>query len=299
MSDVSALTQLAQYLNLSTHSRHSRAAYLADAKRLLVLAGDIPLQQLSAQQIRAFIRLLRRQGHSARSIARYLAAWRSWYRLLIRQDSRFHHNPVAFIRPPRMAKTLPRILGVDALNHFFNTFPESSLLACRDKALFELAYSCGLRVSELTQLNTNACYNGFVSVLGKGNKYRQVPIGTQAKQALAVWLAKRGQLAKSDEPALFVNRYGQRMSSRAVQLRLQYWSKQHGLEQPLHPHALRHACASHFLQSSQDLRATQELLGHSAISSTQRYTHLDFHALAKSYDAAHPRAKKVKTTTER
>jgi integrase/recombinase XerC len=276
-------------------SAATRAAYLADARLLLELAGERRLEELDPRDIRACVRQLRQRGHDARSIARRLSAWRKWFTVLVREAG-FAANPVAGIKPPRIEKKLPRPVSTDAAAGFLDSLNDDDTLAVRDRAMFELAYSSGLRVSELVGVDVDDFGDGgnTLTVLGKGRRERQVPVGELARDAIAAWLAERPALLRGEEPALFLNRYGKRMSTRAVQLRLSQWSDRLGLADKLHPHRLRHACASHFLQSSGDLRATQELLGHASIASTQIYTHLDFQRLAAVYDAAHPRAKQRK-----
>ncbi|GAB3260798.1 tyrosine recombinase XerC [Chitinimonas naiadis] len=270
----------------------TREAYLADAELLLRFAGDTALDALTVREIRSYVRQMKLQGHDHRSIARRLSAWRSWFKLLVREAG-FATNPVDGVKAPRAPRKLPRPVAVDETMGFLESLDGDDVLSLRDRAMFELAYSSGLRVSELVGADCGDFRDGGASlqVLGKGGKTRQVPVGEEADQALQRWLATRTGLAQADETALFVNRFGRRMTSRAVQQRLAGWSDRLGLADRLHPHRLRHACASHFLQGSQDLRATQELLGHASIATTQIYTRLDFQHLAKVYDAAHPRAK--------
>ncbi len=269
----------------------TRAAYLADARLLLTLAGDTAMENLTPREIRGFVRRMKSQGHDHRSIARRLSAWRGWFKLLVREAG-FATNPVEGIKAPRAARKLPRPIGVDEAQGFLENLDEDDPLARRDRAMYELAYSAGLRVSELVgaELADFRDEGRTLQVLGKGGKSRQVPVGDYARQALDNWLVDRASLVQPGETALFLNQRGRRMSTRAVQLRLAEWSTKLGLADRLHPHRLRHACASHFLQGSQDLRATQELLGHSSIATTQVYTRLDFQHLASVYDAAHPRA---------
>lgn len=288
---MSPLERLDRYLSGEQgRSVATRAAYLADAKLLLEFADATPLDTLTANDIRSFVRRMKQQGHDHRSIARRLSAWRTWFRLLMREAA-FPNNPVDGIKAPRAARKLPRPVGVDATQGFLDNLTDTDPLALRDRAMYELAYSSGLRVSELVGTNLDDFRDAGASllVLGKGGKMRQVPVGESAKLAIANWLAARQPQA--GETALFLNRFGQRMTTRAVQLRLAEWSIKLGLGDHLHPHRLRHACASHFLQGSQDLRATQELLGHSSIATTQIYTALDFQHLSTVYDAAHPRAR--------
>jgi integrase/recombinase XerC len=197
------------------------------------------------------------------------------------------------VRAPKVAKRLPHAQSPDETARLMNV-DEGGALALRDKAMFELFYSSGLRLSELTGLalgDVNA-RDGTVRVTGKGGKTRVVPVGRPALAAIDAWLAQRAVLVRSDEPALFIGQGGARLGPRAVQLRFKHWAAKLGLDRSLHPHMLRHSFASHVLQSSGDLRAVQEMLGHASISTTQVYTQLDFQHLAKVYDAAHPRARR-------
>ncbi|HEY9103567.1 tyrosine recombinase XerC [Chitinimonas sp.] len=271
---------------------HTRAAYLADAQLLLDYAGETPLTALTAREIRSYVRQMKLKGHDHRSIARRLSAWRSWFRLLMREAG-YVVNPLDGVRAPRAAQKLPRPVAVDEVAGFLEHLDGDAYLELRDRAMFELAYSSGLRVSELVgaELANFRDDGATLLVLGKGGKTRQVPVGQAARVALTRWQAARAGLAQPGETALFVNRLGQRLTTRAVQQRLAAWSDKLGLPDRLHPHRLRHACASHFLQDSQDLRATQELLGHASIATTQVYTRLDFRHLAQVYDSAHPRAR--------
>jgi integrase/recombinase XerC len=281
-------------------SAATRAAYLADAALLVELLGDIPIERATQAHLRACVRRLHAQGMDPRSIARRLSAWRAWFRVLVREMG-LPANPAEGIRAPRAARTLPRPPGLDATQAFLAAMPDDEGLAARDRALIELAYSSGLRLAELVSLDLDDFEDGgrFVRVLGKGGKTRVVPVGQAARQAIAHWQTFRATLARPGETALFVSRLGTRIGPRAVQQRLAHWGRQLGLPERLHPHKLRHACATHFLQSSQDLRAAQELLGHAQLTSTQVYTQLDFQHLAKVYDAAHPRARRMPPAEER
>jgi len=220
---------------------------------------------------------------------------RSFYQFLIRKHQ-LKNNPAIDIRAPKTARTLPDTLDADTLTQLLE-IPGDSILAIRDRAIMELFYSSGLRLSELVNLDTCDIdlNENILRATGKGNKTRILPIGRKAAEALNNWLQQRVILAKVEEQALFVSQRGSRISTRSVQQRLNYWRKKQGLEQHIHPHKLRHSFASHILESSGDLRAVQELLGHADISTTQIYTHLDFQHLAKVYDKAHPRARKKKT----
>lgn len=268
-------------------------AYRTGLHALLRLADGRPVVELEVQDIRRFVARLHGEGQQGRSIARHLSSWRGLYRWLIR-----HHgaraNPVLGVRPPKSPSTLPRVLSPEQANALLDPQAES-LLEVRDVAIFELCYSSGLRVAELAGLDVDGGLDlaaGMVTVAGKRQRQRSVPVGSKAVAALAAWLAVRGRLARAGERALFVTRSGGRLSTGGIASRLGQRARRLGLGVHVHPHMLRHSFASHLLQSSGDLRAVQELLGHASIRSTQVYTHLDFQHLAKVYDAAHPRARK-------
>lgn len=267
--------------------------YSRDICRLFKLAGVTSLNELKNHQIRRFVAQLHGSGLGGKSLARMLSAWRTFYSYLIR-DHQFKDNPCIGLRAPKSARNLPHALSPDEAVRMMELPTAGDILAVRDKAMFELFYSSGLRLAELVNLDPGALdfADAAVRVIGKGAKTRIVPLGSYAISALQTWLALRGQLAKQDETALFVNRNGSRIGSRAVQLRMSEWGIKQGITSGVHPHLLRHSFASHVLQSSGDLRAVQEMLGHTSISTTQVYTHLDFQYLSKIYDAAHPRAKK-------
>ncbi len=248
--------------------------------------------KLTENDIRQLVASLHRRGLGPRSLQRVLAAIRSHYRWLIR-EGHAKANPAKAVRAPRQGRKLPATLDADTVNHLLS-FPTTTPIAIRDKAIMELFYSSGLRLAELAaltwmQLDSHA---GMITVTGKGNKTRMVPVGRVAAEALQAWRKVRGEFAGFEQPAMFVSRSGNPLSMRAIQARIRYWARKQGLPQNVYPHLLRHSFASHMLESSGDLRAVQELLGHSDISTTQIYTHLDFQHLAKVYDKAHPRAKK-------
>ncbi|HEX4985237.1 MAG TPA: tyrosine recombinase XerC [Burkholderiales bacterium] len=273
-------------------SAHTAAGYRRDVRMLLDLAQDTPLGELQVHQIRRFVARLHGRGLGGRSLARMLSAWRSLYGFLAR-DHGVTRNPCVGVRPPKSPKTLPRTLSPDQAARLVDIGPDDPL-ALRDRAMFELLYSSGLRLSELTSLADDAVNlaDATVRVTGKGNKTRVVPVGSHALRALQAWMQARVRLPQRDTGALFVNWRGEPISARAVQARLRMWGIRQGLPAPVHPHMLRHSFASHVLQSSGDLRAVQEMLGHASISTTQVYTHLDYQYLAKVYDQAHPRAKR-------
>jgi integrase/recombinase XerC len=249
-------------------------------------------QQLDIHHVRSFVAEQHRKGLNGRSIQRVLSALRSLFNFLLRENI-VTSNPVKGVRAPKSPRKLPEVLDVDQVGHLLNITADDDL-SKRDHAMMELIYSSGLRLSELIGLNVNDIDMGdaMVRVTGKGNKTRVVPIGRYASDALREWFTRRTSLAHSDEQALFVSRRGARLTPRAVQLRMQEWAIKQGLPTRLHPHMLRHSFASHMLESSGDLRAVQELLGHADIATTQIYTHVDFQQLARAYDQAHPRAKK-------
>lgn len=290
---------VAQYLqHLAAERRlspHTVAAYQRDLENLSQLTGGKPLAELTVADVRGAIVRLRSHNLAATSLARQLSSWRGFYAFACRRLG-FPRNPCVGLRPPKAPKPLPETLSPDACARLLDTEPPptgDAALAARDRAMFELFYSSGLRLAELAGLDLDAFdpRSGEAQVTGKGRKTRIVPVGRQALDALAAWLPLRTQLARNTA-ALFVSQRGARLSPRSVQLRLERWARQAGLGQHVHPHMLRHAFATHVLQSSGDLRAVQEMLGHASISTTQVYTHLDWQHLAKVYDQAHPRARK-------
>jgi len=273
-------------------SRNTILNYERDVAALLELAAATPLAKLHIHHLRRFIAQLHARGLDGRSLARMLSAWRGFYRYLAR-DHGYTSNPCVGLRAPKAKKSLPQALSPDEAGRLME-IPDDDRLATRDKAIYELFYSSGLRLAELTSLapaDVNLS-DATVRVTGKGAKTRVVPVGSQALAALKKWLGKRAPLVKEGTEALFVNRNGTRLTARAIQYRMKQWALKLGLAANVHPHVLRHSFASHVLQSSGDLRAVQEMLGHASISTTQVYTHLDFQQLAKVYDAAHPRAKR-------
>lgn len=268
--------------------------YRRDIELLSKLLESSDLATLNNQQVRRYIGLMHSQGLSSASIARALSAWRGLYEYLIEHRG-FTHNPITGLRAPKAAKPLPQALSVDQAVKFVE-LEGDDLLAIRDRAILELFYSSGLRLAELVNLDTGMLdfADGTVTVTGKGSKTRIVPLGSQAAAALQHWLAQRSTISiqPQDQNAVFITRQGHRITPRAVQYRVKSWAIKQGINTDMHPHLLRHSFASHVLQSSQDLRAVQEMLGHANISTTQVYTHLDFQHLSKIYDSAHPRAKK-------
>ncbi len=288
----------AEYLDALRHQRRLSPATLTNyghaLKLLFGLLGESSLEEVEPARVRRFVAMMHSRGFAPRSLALMLSAWRGFFHWLVRHRG-FKANPVLGVRAPKAARPLPKALSVEAAQRLMEPEAQTPQLT-RDAAMFELFYSSGLRLAELIALNTDDgrldLAQGEVTVTGKGAKTRTVPVGAKARQALAAWLNARAQLAAPGERALFVGGRGRRIAPTVVNARLRAWAQRRGLNQRVHPHMLRHSFATHVLQSSQDLRAVQELLGHASISTTQVYTHLDFQALAKVYDAAHPRAKK-------
>ena len=295
-----------QYLSHLTHERRLAALTLKHYRRDLVLleaklaednervAIKRELNALQQTDIRRFAAHLHSRGLGPKSIARVLSGWRGFYEFLCRDTGAA--NPVDGVRAPKAAKRLPETLSPDEAVRLVS-FDAKTPDDIRDRAVFELLYSSGLRVSELVGLNLTSIDVAAAEarVLGKGNKTRIVPIGQHAITALTRWLATRASikinLALEHRDAFFVNKLGKRLAVRTVQTQIKVWATRQGIAVDTHPHMLRHSFASHVLQSSGDLRAVQEMLGHASIASTQVYTHLDFQHLAKVYDLAHPRAK--------
>ena len=275
-------------------SEHTLAAYRRDLGLLQALLAERGLEDAASVDtlaIRQTVSALHRRGLSPRSIQRFLSACRGLFGYMVGQGL-MSANPALGIQAPRGTRKLPNVLDVDQAKRLLDAEPGDAE-SLRDKAIMELFYSSGLRLSELCGLDIAALdlREALVTVTGKGNRTRTLPVGRQAVAALRDWLQLRAEWPRAAHcPALFVSRRGTRLGTRAVQLRLAQHARERGLPQHLHPHMLRHSFASHLLESSSDLRAVQELLGHANLSTTQVYTHLDFQHLAKVYDAAHPRA---------
>lgn len=283
------LSHLANERGLSPLTREN---YARDIATLIRHAGSTPLEKLQPSQIRRYVASMHGSGLSGKSIARHLSAWRGFFDFLIRRHQ-FPVNPCIGLRPPKSPKSLPQALSPEQAARLVE-INEQDDLSVRDRAIFELFYSSGLRLTELVSLEIGGIDlpDATVTVTGKGSKTRIVPVGRMALDAINLWLERRALIAHPTEQALFVGRTGKRLTPRAVELRVKTWSVKQGVATDVHPHTLRHSFATHVLQSSGDLRAVQEMLGHANISTTQVYTHLDFQHLAKVYDAAHPRAKK-------
>lgn len=261
----------------------------------IVLDAKLELcKDLKQQSVKQAIMIARRNGLSARSTATRLSALRSFCKFL-RQHDILNVDPCEGISAPKQPKPLPKQLSVDEAQRLLDGDANETepLIALRDEAMFELMYGCGIRLSELTGLNlADIQADNTLRVLGKGSKERVLPIGKQAQQALRKWLKVRATIASDDEPALFISKRNRRISNRQVANRLNRMAFERGLDSAVSPHKLRHSFATHVLESSGDLRAVQELLGHANLSTTQVYTHLDFQHLANVYDSAHPRAKR-------
>ena len=288
------LDELAQ---VRRQSPHTVSNYRRDLKVLSDLMAGLPGQssvaQLETLQIRRFIAQLHGRGLGGRSLARMLSAWRGYFRWLVLRGEATS-NPVDGVRAPKSPKALPKVLSPDEANRLLDCSGDEAV-QLRDQAMFELFYSSGLRLAELASLDVSSLEDiaaGEVRVLGKRNKLRRVPVGSKARQAVLAWALRRVEMAPVEQQALFVGQRGGRIHPRVIEQCLSQRALAQGLPTHVHPHMLRHSFASHVLQSSGDLRAVQEMLGHASIASTQVYTHLDFQHLAKVYDSAHPRAKR-------
>ena len=268
--------------------------YLRDINELVKLDKNKELKSYTLEDIRKNIATLHSKGLGGNSLSRLISSWRGLFNFLIHQY-KFEKNPTLGIKAPKSKKLLPQTLSVDQTLKLVD-INDDSFLGVRDHAILELFYSSGLRLSELVNINKNDINfeDGIISVLGKGNKERVVPLGSFASKAIKKWLGLREKIIglACETDILFLRKNGKKLSPRAIQYRLKFWAIKQGIPENIHPHLLRHSFASHLLQSSQDLRAVQELLGHENISTTQIYTHLDFQHLAKIYDKTHPRAKK-------
>jgi integrase/recombinase XerC len=289
---------LAEFLGQLAHRRRlspgTARNYRRAVERLLALNEGLALEKFDPRHIRGSVARLHAQGISGGTLAHMLSGWRSFFSWLVRHRG-YPRNPCTGLRAPKSPRPLPKALSPDFMAQLLDA-PAKGPAELRDKAMFELFYSSGLRLAELVSLDLadsgDMLRQAEVTVTGKGAKTRTVPVGSKAGTAISAWLAERAALAAPGEAALFVGARGARIAPSSVRYALVQWARRLGLPQHVHPHMLRHSFATHLLQSSGDLRAVQEMLGHSSISTTQVYTHLDFQHLAKAYDAAHPRAKR-------
>ena len=291
------ITAFIQHLALERRlSKHTQLNYQSDLQQAALFFQDhcqsMDFQSVNETHIRAFLIYQKTQKKSARSLHRKLSSLRSFFHYLCRENW-ISQNPAVHLTAPKLPKGLPRTLDADEITQLL-AFDAVDYLSARDRAMFELLYSAGLRVSEIIALDLNHLdlNHQQVFIQGKGQKNRLGIIGEPAKKAIALWLNYRALFAKAGEPALFLTKQGKRLSVRALQYRLFKRAIQQGLSTRVHPHRLRHSFATHLLESSRDLRAVQELLGHSHLSSTQIYTQMDFQHLARLYDECHPRARK-------
>lgn len=288
------LDELAQQRRQSPHTVSN---YRRDLRVLVGLiaesSGSITLHNLQIHHVRRFMAQLHARGLGGRSLARMLSTWRGFYRWLgVRGE--VSANPVEGVKAPKSPQALPKVLSPDEASRLLDN-PGDETIELRDQAMFELFYSSGLRLAELAALDIGCLHDvaeGEIKVFGKRGKERHVPVGSKAREAIGRWAQQRAQVALTDETALFVGQRGARIHPRVIEERLKQRALAQGLPVNVHPHMLRHSFASHVLQSSGDLRAVQEMLGHASIASTQVYTHLDFQHLAQVYDKAHPRAKR-------
>jgi integrase/recombinase XerC len=291
--------QLEQFMNYCRFERqlssHTWTSYQRDLRKFFAFLTAAKHEgKISSFLIQQWLSQSYQNGISAKSLARYLASLRSFFHFLIKKNL-LEEDPTLGVKTPKIGKSLPKTLDIDQIQALLDS-PTSDPISTRDMAIMELLYSSGLRISELTGSNLADLDlgDGLMRLRGKGKKERIVPVGSKALAKIREWLSIRNLWLKTEEPALFISESGKRLTDRAVQKRLQSWAVKMGLDTNLHPHKFRHSVASHLLESSGDLRAVQEFLGHENLATTQIYTQLDFQHLAKTYDAAHPRARKKK-----
>ena len=276
-------------------SQHTVKGYQRDITRFMVFCDSQSTacwDDIDEQYIRQFVSQVHRQGLGGKSIQRLLSALRRLFRYL-QSNRRMKNNPAAHVQAPRSENKLPDVMHHQQIDKLLLTESDEPLIV-RDHTILELLYGCGLRLAELISLNLNDInwQSSYLSVVGKGRKERHCPFGKQASKMLKKWLKCREMLIKEGEKAIFINNRGERLSAAGIRSRIRKLSLEKGINQRVYPHLMRHSFASHMLEASQDLRAVQELLGHAHLKTTQIYTHLDFQQLAKTYDAAHPRAHK-------
>jgi integrase/recombinase XerC len=289
---------LAKLRNERNYSPHTLKSYSRDLNLLIAYCDQEKISQwadIDDQHIRSLISKKHRQGLGGASLQHLLSTFRSFFKYLLVENI-VKNNPAQNIQAPKTGRKLPSTLDVDSVTRLIE-IKGDEVETVRDRAMLELFYSSGLRLSELSSLdveNGKIITSGTIRVKGKGDKERDIPVGKKACDAIKAWLTRRAEIANENEHALFVGKQGKRIHNSVIQKRLKYWAQKQGIDMNVFPHLLRHSFASHMLESSGDLRAVQELLGHTDISTTQIYTHLDFQHLAKVYDAAHPRAKLTK-----
>lgn len=292
---------LAKLRNERNYSLHTLKNYSRDLKSLTAYCAQQSIAQwsdINDQHIRSLISQRHRQGLGGASLQRMLSTFRSFFKYLL-IENKIKNNPAASVQAPKTSRKLPPTLDVDSIIRLIEINGDE-VETVRDRAMLELFYSSGLRLSELSSLNIDdgkKSITGMIRVKGKGDKERDLPVGSKACAAVTEWLKRRNELVSEkhkDVKALFLGKQGKRIHNSVIQKRMKYWAQKQGIDMNVFPHMLRHSFASHMLESSGDLRAVQELLGHADISTTQIYTHLDFQHLAKVYDAAHPRAKLTK-----
>jgi len=293
------ISHLEEERRLSSHTVFNYRRDLAKLHDYLANRYIVRWDDVKPVMARGFAGESYRRGLSSRSIARMLSTARTFFRYLMR-EKKLQNNPFDGVSAPRHLRKLPKILTAEQAIKLV-TIPGEDLLAIRDRAILELFYTSGIRLQELVSLDLSHVnlQDGLIRVLGKGSKTRIVPIGSHAVTALKIWLTRRKAWADSAEQAFFVTRRGTRPTARAIQLRIQARAVEQGMPMGVHPHMLRHSFATHVLESSGDIRAIQEFLGHADLSTTQIYTHLDFGHLSREYDKAHPRAKRHRKKTGR
>ena len=289
------LSFLAKLRDERNYSSHTLKSYSRDLKSLVAYCEAHDVTQwsdINDEHIRSLVSQRHRQGLGGASLQRLLSTFRSFFKYLL-VENKIKNNPAKNIQAPKTGRKLPSTLDADSMARLIE-IKGADAETVRDRAMMELFYSSGLRLSELSALDVKdgkQSKTGVLRITGKGDKQRDVPVGSKAIAAIEHWLTLRDEIANEGEASLFVGKQGKRINNSVIQKRLKYWAQKQGIDLNVYPHMLRHSFASHMLEASGDLRAVQELLGHADISTTQIYTHLDFQHLAKVYDAAHPRSK--------